>query len=60
MLKLKCERLLLRRDKSTASQLTNIIFLISTIYYLGGREGCCAARGVSRSETSFSADLGEF
>jgi hypothetical protein len=25
---------------------------------VGGREGCGASRGVSRSETAFSADLG--
>ena len=26
--------------------------------WVGGREGRCAARGVSQSETAFSADLG--
>ena len=26
--------------------------------WVGGREGCCAARGASQSETAFSADLG--
>ncbi len=26
--------------------------------WVGVREGCCAARGVSQSETAFSADLG--
>ena len=25
---------------------------------VGGREGCCAACGVSQSEAAFSADLG--
>ena len=50
--------LALKMDGAKASYLYSTIRSSAVIWWVGGREGCCAACGVSQSETAFSADLG--
>ena len=45
-------------DGAEAGHLYPTIGISSYTIWVGGREGCCAACGVSQSETAFSADLG--
>ena len=49
--------LALKMDGAKASYLYSTIRSSAVIWWVGGREGCCAACGVSQSETAFSADL---
>ena len=50
--------LALKMDGAQAKNLYTTTGASTVHQWVGGREGCCAARGVSQSETAFSADLG--